>query len=284
MRTLSAEPPVFSIDNFLSAAECARVLSVANNTAGVMSDSAQSWRRSRHGWLALTGALGARLRARASSVARLPPEILMGSESMQVVHYGVGGHYHAHHDSDGTHTSRYATLLVFLTDVGGGGGGETAFPRAVPLARAVERGECAPAAGAESVLDENFELRYNLSQRAVCTQGVAVPPRAGRAVLFYNHLQANATHLGPVDVRAVHGGCDVLPRAARDKWIANIWWNVPSAADFLDKKRQRVAAGDGGARDALEELGAAFAHMQTLGYEEQVRFAEEFRQRLEQQQ
>ena len=99
LTTLATNPAVFAIDDFLSADECERIISVASGTSGVMTDSgSQRWRNSQHGWVRTTGAFGARLRQRASLVAQLPAGVLQESEPMQVVAYKAGGHYHAHHD------------------------------------------------------------------------------------------------------------------------------------------------------------------------------------------
>ncbi|TRY69175.1 hypothetical protein TCAL_01376 [Tigriopus californicus] len=101
------------------------------------------------------------------------------TEPIQIVSYGVGGHYEPHVDyfgeslvpSDG---DRLATLLFYLNDVQGGG--STVFP----------------------------------------TLGLAIPPRKGSALLWYN-LYKN----GQGDPYTLHSGCPVL---LGSKTIANIWF------------------------------------------------------------
>ena len=279
VKTLSVAPAVFEVEQFFTSEECAAVVRVARDTEGVMQDSNQRWRSSSHGWVRLRGETGQRLQARASALTTLPPAVLRDSESMQVVRYGPGGHYHAHHDSTPPHTARLATLLVYLTDTAGG---ETAFP----LARGggVCAGKsCGDERDAETPVAENFaeESSFNLSMRVDCEAGLAVRPALGKAVLFYNHAAANATHLGAVDALALHGGCDVAP-GAPDKWIANLWFNVPGEQAFLAAKRVAADARGEDAKTLLaSELEAAFENMRKLPYEEQLVFAQQLRDQLD---
>ena len=276
VRTLSASPAVFEVPDFLSAVECAAVVRVSRETEGVMRDSGQRWRRSSHGWVRLRGAMGKRLQARASALAALPTAILEASEPMQVVRYQAGGHYHAHHDSTPPHTARFATLLIYLSDTTGG---ETAFPLAPRPGEAAER--CA-ARRAVTPTDQNFAAHseFNLSTRAGCEAGLAVRPARGKAVLFYNHAAANATHLGAVEAAALHGGCDVAP-GAPDKWIANLWFNVPGEQAQLEAKRAAAASGGMGARELMDEFEAAFESMRKMSDEEQLAYAQQLREALD---
>ena len=121
-------------------------------------------------------------------------------------------------------------------------------------------------------------MQHNLSSRSECTRGLTIAPRRGRAVLFYNHLEANASHLGAVDTDALHGGCDVLPGAHHHKWIANIWFNIPGENTLLEQKRRAIEHGAMTAQEVFDELGHALARMQTMTYEEQVAFVEEYKQ------
>ncbi len=53
-------------------------------------------------------------------------------------------------------------------------------------------------------------------------------PAKGKAVLWYNH-HVDRGHLGPRDVRSLHGGCNVIKG---HKWIANHWMTaLPHPAD-----------------------------------------------------
>ncbi|ROT72665.1 hypothetical protein C7M84_008920, partial [Penaeus vannamei] len=114
-----------------------------------------------------------------------------GGEQLQVLSYGVGGHYQYHMDhffkiyppgewnntkaEKGTLISgdRLATWMFYLSDVEAGGW--TAFPRA----------------------------------------GISVAPVKGAAVMWYN-LKQN----GDCNWRSQHGGCPVI---LGHKWVANKW-------------------------------------------------------------
>jgi len=81
------------------------------------------------------------------------------AERMQLVHYAEGEEYTPHHDfnypafDNRYQPGRFATLLLYLNDVGEGG--ETVFPRAI-------------------------SSEYH--------DGISVKPKQGKAVLFYNSL------------------------------------------------------------------------------------------------
>ena len=53
-------------------------------------------------------------------------------------------------------------------------------------------------------------------------------PKAGRAVMWYNH-HVDRGYLGPLDVRSLHGGCNV--KKGR-KWIANHWMSAIQHPDY----------------------------------------------------
>lgn len=164
------------------------------------------------------------LQERVILLTKLPRVFIEHSEELQVVKYGVHGHYHAHYDStderdfpasrcckgDPGNCSlcRYMTVLYYLNDVTRGG--ETAFP--VADEEDFNR------------TDYHEKDRSNLSSHCY-DSNVLVRPRKGTAVMWYNHMISNVTGLlGPQDVRSLHGGCDVLEGY---KWIANNWINAP---------------------------------------------------------
>ena len=108
------------------------------------------------------------------------------AEALQLVHYGPGQEYTAHHDFgfadiDTPHQgARFATLLLYLNE--DLKGGETSFPR---WANA-----------------ETFEE-------------LAVKPKAGRAVLFYSQLPD-----GNLDDLSHHAA---KPVTEGEKWLINLW-------------------------------------------------------------
>lgn len=137
---------------------------------------------------------------RAADLLRIDESLLVHEknvESLQVVHYGVGQKYDAHHDwaSTGARGSRYITLLLYLTDPAGPkSGGETAFPKG-----RTEKG-----------------------------RGFKVTPKKGQAVLFYNLLpDGNADDLSLHAALAVTRG---------EKWLANFWvWDPRILLRLEDK-------------------------------------------------
>lgn len=141
------------------------------------------------------------LENRLARITMLPP---YHGEDLQVLKYGVGQKYDAHHDvgeldsksgaqlaAEGGH--RVATVLLYLTDVEEGG--ETHFP--LEGREGLER------------------LRRGHIDYKTCEGGLRVAPRAGDALLFWN-VHPNAT----LDKRALHGGCPVV---RGEKWVATKW-------------------------------------------------------------
>ena len=143
-------------------------------------------------------AVVAAIEARIAAHAHIPAT---HGESIQVLHYAPGELYEPHFDSfheefnQRNGGQRIATLLMYLTDVEEGG--ETVFPSST------DKPQAGAAAGAVS---------------ECARAGVAVPPRAGDALLFYS-----LTPDGRVDPKSLHGGCPVL---RGDKWSATKWMRV----------------------------------------------------------
>lgn len=188
----------------------------------------QRTRLSQQTWLQMSGTSDSVLRDlqdRVIQITKLPRIFVERSEDLQVVQYGVHGHYHAHYDSTvkndpslpccmGSKYSakcsqcRFLTVLYYLNDVPRGG--ETAFP----------------VADEEHFNETEFEEKdlSNLSTHCY-DANVVIRPRRGTAIMWYNHMISNMSGLlGPQDEHSLHGGCDVLEG---HKWIANNWINAP---------------------------------------------------------
>ncbi|CAI5999627.1 unnamed protein product [Closterium sp. NIES-65] len=125
---------------------------------------------------------------------------LENQESLQILRYGVGQQYEAHHDyfDDPVNTQqgghRYATVLMYLNNVTRGG--ETTFP---------EHKDPTPK-------DDSW---------TDCAKGVlAVKPVRGDALLFYN-LHPD----GSVDPSSLHHACPVVEG---QKWSAPKWIHARS--------------------------------------------------------
>jgi len=160
-------------------------------------------------------------------------------DGLQVLRYNLTQAYTPHLDYIPLHTkstfdyssdqkggNRYATVLLYMTDIPEGGGGETVFSKS-------SEGEM------QSHEDALKELRvsgdaeragivkgsWEEEMVATCRSRFSIRPHAGRAVLFYSQLPN-----GEVDLMSWHGGCPVLKG---DKWAANLWvWNTPRQ-DFI---------------------------------------------------
>ncbi|XP_059632622.1 probable prolyl 4-hydroxylase 4 isoform X2 [Cornus florida] len=137
----------------------------------------------------------------------LPKE---NGEDMQVLRYEHGQKYEPHYDyfadkvniARGGH--RYATVLMYLSDVGKGG--ETVFPSAE-----------------ESPRRKSSTSDDDLSECA--RKGVAVKPKKGDALLFFS-LSPNAIP----DPISLHAGCPVIEG---EKWSATKWIHVDSFDKIL---------------------------------------------------
>ena len=129
-------------------------------------------------------------------------------ESWNILSYENGAHYDAHYDSFdekvyGTSKSqRVATVLVYLTDVEGGG--ETCFPL---------EGE----GGVARKSAPGFAYKD-------CAGLVVGPPRAGDALLFYSAHPNNT-----LDAASLHGGC---PVTRGRKFVATKWLRNNQVAEF----------------------------------------------------
>jgi prolyl 4-hydroxylase len=209
VKVVSVTPRVFTIENFLTLAECQEIIRLgvdkgltlstlhSGPTARATNDT--STRSSSNTWLTRdTSSLTEDIYQRASQLTNIDPELFQKfhetsaqyhsvAESMQIVRYRKGEEYTPHHDfvfpsiNDRFQGTRFATLLIYLNTVEEGG--ETRFPRAVN--------------------------NYN-------SDGLEIAPRAGTAVLFYNMLED-----GNVDDLSQHGSNKVLGNT--NKWIANLW-------------------------------------------------------------
>ncbi|XP_077519850.1 prolyl 4-hydroxylase subunit alpha-1-like [Amblyomma americanum] len=170
----SLEPRVWLIHDFLNAAECAALRQlpealvaaevIVSNEQGEVQES----RTAALGWLE-KNANTANVYHRAEMATGLSME---SAEKLQLLNYGVGGHYMQHMDPVDSwlvpfNGDRLATLLVYLSDVAEGGA--TAFPLV----------------------------------------GLSITPRRGSALFWFN-LKENATGHWQQDESTQHGSCPVL--------------------------------------------------------------------------
>jgi len=130
-------------------------------------------------------------------------------EAMQLLRYGPGEEYTAHHDftypsmENRYQPKRYATVLMYLTGEGD----------------IVENGvRRRPSTGNDHVQEDGLQGGETIFPRAITTDyhdGVKVEPQSGKAILFYNVLPD-----GNMDDLSQHAGGKVEKGV---KYVANVW-------------------------------------------------------------
>jgi hypothetical protein len=135
--------------------------------------------------------------------------------------------YHVQdYDSAGKGGNRFATVLLYMTDLEENAGGETVFPETwnpetlederQSVRQAIDNLRASGDAEAAGIKRDSWEEKMV----ATCRSKLAVKPHRGRAVLFYSEHPN-----GEPDAMSKHGGCPVL---SGEKWAANLWiWNTP---------------------------------------------------------
>ena len=262
LHTLSEHPRLFRVDNILSGDECDAIVALArpqlqpSTTHHIARDGTRiltAWRTSDSAWLPKAydraSPAVATLTQRAARALRLPRDLVEAGNQLQIIHYDGAGHYHPHYDSrrlvkltpadeDAGSTkdapdddarakypvaARYATLLVFLSDVPPGHGGNTTFPFA--------RMGAIPHELSQSITSRNPRAQHfwdtwgTLCDSNPDSIAKSFAPKKGSALLFYNHGLGQDGLVGDLDPWSLHGGCAVRPGA--EKWAANLWIEVP---------------------------------------------------------
>ena len=127
-------------------------------------------------------------------------------------------------DSAGVGSNRFATILLYMSDLEAGDGGETLFSHGWPAGQAdedhVQLDDAIDALRVSGDV-EGILKRDSWEEKMVanCRSRLAVRPHSSRAVLFYSQHPD-----GSVDKSSLHGGCPVI--TDQPKWAANLWaWN-----------------------------------------------------------
>ncbi|GJP46121.1 hypothetical protein CLOM_g5444 [Closterium sp. NIES-68] len=205
IKQLSWKPRAFFYPNFLSAAECdyivnmSRPLMERSTVVGQGGKSVVDTIRTSNGCFIdkYKDPVIKRIEERIADWTFLP---LVNQEAMQVLQYQHGQKYGAHWDYYDDKTAqtggpRYATVLMYLTDVGKGG--ETVFPQS-----------------------EEDRTEKDDSWSDCGKQGIAVKPIKGSALLFFSMNPD-----GSFDTASLHSGCPVI---SGEKWSATKWIHVDS--------------------------------------------------------
>ena len=214
LETLSMQPLVLSVKNFLEPHECDEIIGLgkgrmrSSDVSRMDHDKgkdAKEFRTSTQAWV-YKGETPT-VKNIDERVANLTGVPVNHQEDTQVLRYELTQHYSAHLDawdpqyyqSDTSwfhhgHMNRLATVFWYMSDVEQGG--ETIFPRA-----------------------KGFPQPHDMWS---CATGLKVKPEKGKVIIFYS-LHPN----GNVDENSLHGGC---PVEKGKKWAANKWvWNKPKS-------------------------------------------------------
>lgn len=160
------------------------------------------------------------------------------SDGLQVLRYNISTAYVDHMDwiddyqrsqkanmeSWAIGTNRFATILLYMTDLPEAGGGETVFTEGWPIGQSVDDRISLSQSLAmvkEKGLTKLFQKdSWQEKMVAKCNSRLTFRPGRAKSVLFYSQHPN-----GEPDKSSQHGGCPVLEG---EKWAANLWvWNGP---------------------------------------------------------
>lgn len=203
---LSTKPMVAFVPNFLTDEECDALVAAAKPGMGrslvaarlgrPATESLDDVRTSTQTWLSSVSGAAAPIVDRILALTGFQRG---QEESMQILRYGVGQKYDAHHDYfDPTMygaqaSNRAATVFLYLNDVEEGG--ETWWPRA-----------------------DGKPPTYEYKK---CDRGLRVHPIKRSIAIFYG-MKPN----GEYDDHSLHGGC---PVKRGEKWGGTLWLRIPTA-------------------------------------------------------
>ncbi|KAG5175115.1 hypothetical protein JKP88DRAFT_101011 [Tribonema minus] len=246
VETLSLSPRLYMLHNFVNEEESNQIIKEAlemsdddfklkRSSTGTKEKSIAQTRTSENAFItASETAIGLKKRIFALLGMKY---VDTWADGLQVLRYNVSKGYIDHYDYldessgqdhsfDSGHlgTNRFATVVLYLNDVEAGGetvftlgdipdGPEIDVDEAIEQLRNSEEAAVLAAAGVEK---GSWEERLT----ALCRTRLAVKPKQGSAILFYNQVPD-----GKRDRASRHGACPVL---AGQKWAANLWvWNGP---------------------------------------------------------
>lgn len=266
LEVLSLSPRVFDVFNFFSRAESEDLVKSAiaetkeshmikRSTTGASGHNLNSRRTSESGF-DTHGKTAVKVKKRCFKALGFDEYLESYGDGLQILRYNVSKAYNSHldwiedksgqleHDfeSGGTGGNRFATILMYMSDLGEGDGGETVFPQGWPAhLPESERVSTKDAIEALRASDHGNVLAHGSWEEdlvAKCRTRLAVTPHSSRAVLFYSQYPN-----GNVDPASIHGACPVLKG---QKYAANLWvWNTPrqgyAGAPIKEKFRKEGA-------------------------------------------
>ena len=239
LKVLSLTPKVFDIYNFFNRDESARIVDKAlketsdthrmkRSSTGATGYNVNSQRTSENGF-DTHGKEAQAVKKRCMDILGFDIYQESLTDGLQVLRYNKTTAYIPHldwiddyqkqqehnFDSAGVGSNRFATILLYMSDLEEGDGGETLFANAWPSELKVE--DRIPTATALTQLRESGDVASILKKGsweeemvAKCRTRLAVRPHSSRAVLFYSQHPD-----GSPDQASLHGGCPVI---SKEKW------------------------------------------------------------------
>jgi len=246
LKVLSTSPKVFDILHVFTEEEAAEVVKralaetspshkIKRSTTGTTTQGNIFNKRTSENGFDTHGQVALALKKRIFEVLGYDEYWNGHDDGLQVLRYNLTKAYTPHMDYLPTNSkssfdyrshrkggNRYATVLLYMTDIPEGGGGETVFAKVWPEGENQSQEdalkELRASGDAERAGIEQGSWEEEMV--ATCRSRLSIRPHAGRAILFYSQLPN-----GEEDQMSLHGGCPVL---TGDKWAANLWvWNTP---------------------------------------------------------
>lgn len=263
VETINLQPRLFEIYDFFSKEDArnliAKSLSESSEThglhrsrTGATSKSVYHKRTSENAW-DTDGHVAMKIKRRCMETLGFDEYWPGHTDGLQILRYQNAQAYVAHHDylrdeksKDDPYNydtanaggNRFATILLYMTDLGENDGGETLFQEGLRPGFSEMPDDRRAVEMLRSSGDPNLAIlekdSWEESMTAMCRSRLAVQPREGRAVLFYSQFPN-----GVQDKGVLHGGCPVLNGT---KWAANLWvWNAPRTGHpFAPYKEKRT--------------------------------------------
>ncbi|GKY95252.1 hypothetical protein MPSEU_000487600 [Mayamaea pseudoterrestris] len=251
LETLSISPRVFEIHNFFNLSEADELIEKAlsetsdtmglhRSTTGSINATINSKRTSENAW-DQHGVTAMRLKRRCMETLGFDEYQEHLTDGLQVLRYKHLQSYNSHpdylsdapnhwynYDSGGVGANRFATVLLYMSDVAENDGGATMFTNAWP--------HDAPPEVTSLTHKQELDLfrstddaplftpgSWEEALAAMCQRRFSVKPKKGKAVLFYSQFSN-----GKEDKSAIHAACPVMRESI--KWAANLWvWSGPRA-------------------------------------------------------
>eukprot|EP00547_Thalassionema_nitzschioides_P008707 CAMPEP_0194222620 /NCGR_PEP_ID=MMETSP0156-20130528/33395_1 /TAXON_ID=33649 /ORGANISM="Thalassionema nitzschioides, Strain L26-B" /LENGTH=312 /DNA_ID=CAMNT_0038953489 /DNA_START=77 /DNA_END=1012 /DNA_ORIENTATION=+ len=243
LEVLSLNPRIFEVFNFFSREESKNLVEQALNENRESHRVKRSTtgggkhlhpRRTSESGFDTHGKVAVTVKKRCFKILGFDEYIEGHGDGLQILRYNLTTAYTPHmdfiqdrsarhphnYDSAGVGGNRFATILMYMSDVEEGAGGETVFTEAWPAGqpeneRVPFKDALQNLRDADNVSGILKEGSWEEEMVAKCRSRLAIRPHAGRAILFYSQHPD-----GREDKSSLHGGCPVL---RGDKYAANLW-------------------------------------------------------------